>query len=177
MAVLERYRPKSRFKVLDFAVWMRKELTNDLLRDFGYKPRDYELPKNFNDLPDEQKEKVLERALKKRDRQDGLEAWFLEKSRDVIIDALINIIKHIELANTMYIVTMDDYRERRANQNRAIGYCGILIQELQYVIETLPVNVNLYTEYEEVIKVEINLLKGWRKSDNKYKVKLEKGKL
>jgi hypothetical protein len=40
---------------------------------------------------------------------------------------------------------------------------------LQYAIETLPVDVNTYLRFGEGIQTEINLLKGWRKSDNKFK--------
>ena len=36
-------------------------------------------------------------------------------------------------------------------------------------IETLPVDVDKYTRFAEMIQTEINLLKGWRKSDNKFK--------
>ena len=37
------------------------------------------------------------------------------------------------------------------------------------VIETLPVDVNKYLRFADLIQTEINLLKGWRKSDNKFK--------
>ena len=43
------------------------------------------------------------------------------------------------------------------------------MQELQYAIETLPVDVNKYSRFGEMIQTEINLIKGWRKSDNKFK--------
>ena len=47
--------------------------------------------------------------------------------------------------------------------------CYRLTQELQYAIETLPVDVNVYLQFGEAIQTEINLIKGWRKSDNKFK--------
>lgn len=52
-----------------------------------------------------------------------------------------------------------------------------LTQELQYAIETLPVDVNKYLRFAEMIQTEINLLKGWRKSDNKFKSALQEGNL
>lgn len=64
---------------------------------------------------------------------------------------------------------MEELVERRLHQDRAIGQCYRLTQELQYAIETLPVDVNKYLRFGELIQTEINLLKGWRKSDNKFK--------
>ena len=59
--------------------------------------------------------------------------------------------------------------ERRVQQDLAIGQCYRLVQELQYAIETLPVDVNSFLRFGEDIQREIDLIKGWRKSDNKFK--------
>ena len=160
---------------------MRKEITKALLIDFGYHPEPIELP----DLPDnfdtmeewQQKNELLkiEKVMNRYETQQGLNEWFLEKSRNAIIDSLMMLMKNISLANAVYITNMDEYRERRTYQNRAIGFCGVLAQELQYVIEILPVDVNKYTRFDKMISEQINLLKGWRKSDNKIKKKLEQG--
>lgn len=40
---------------------------------------------------------------------------------------------------------------------------------MQYAIETLPVDVDHYLRFGEMIQTEVNLIKGWRKSDNKFK--------
>lgn len=64
---------------------------------------------------------------------------------------------------------MEELVERRLCQDRAIGQCYRLTQELQYAIETLPVDVNKYLRFADMIQTEINLIKGWRKSDNKFK--------
>ena len=40
---------------------------------------------------------------------------------------------------------------------------------MQYAIETLPVDVNKYLRFADMIQTEINLIKGWRKSDNKFR--------
>ena len=62
---------------------------------------------------------------------------------------------------------MEELIERRIHQYKAIGQCYRLTQELQYAIETLPVDMNKYTRFADMIQVEIDLIKGWRKSDNK----------
>ena len=41
----------------------------------------------------------------------------------------------------------------------------MLLQELQYIIETLPVDINKYTRFADSIQLEIALIKGWRKAD------------
>lgn len=55
------------------------------------------------------------------------------------------------------------------HQDLAIGQCYRLVQELQYAIETLPVDMNTYFRFSAQIQKEIDLIKGWRKSDNKFK--------
>ena len=62
-----------------------------------------------------------------------------------------------------------ELEERRKHQDLAIGYCYYLLQELQYTIETIPVNINKYMPFAEGIDREISLIKAWRKSDNRFK--------
>ena len=57
--------------------------------------------------------------------------------------------------------------ERRLCQDRAIADCESLLQELQLVIDILPVDGEKYMRYVEMVEKEIALLKGWRKADNK----------
>lgn len=79
--------------------------------------------------------------------------------------------------NSIYPTYREELIERRVHQDRAVGQCYGLTQELQYAIETLPVDVNKYLRFAEMIQTEINLLKGWRKSDNKFKSALQEGNL
>ena len=178
--VLKNQRPSSPFLVLTHALNMRKEMTQALLIDFGYHPEpiDYpDLPDDFEEMEEWQKKNVLykqEKLINRLETQEELRWWFLDKSRNAILDCIMQLIKNIALANAVYITNMDEYRERRIYQNRAIGCCGVLAQELQYLIETIPVDTNKYTRFDKMITEQINLLKGWRKSDNKVKKQLEK---
>lgn len=81
----------------------------------------------------------------------------------------MEMIKYIQLAHSIFATNMTEYQERRTYQNRAIGYCGVLSQELHYVIETLPVNINKYTRFAHLINQQIQLLRAWRKADNAIK--------
>ena len=47
-----------------------------------------------------------------------------------------------------------------------------MIQELQYVITTLHVNIEKYETITKMIVHEQQLIKGWRKSDNKVRKKI-----
>lgn len=134
---------------------MRKEITQALLIDFGYHPEpiDYpDLPDDFEEMEEWQKKNVLykqEKLINRLETQEELRWWFLDKSRNAILDCIMQLIKNIALANAVYITNMDEYRERRIYQNRAIGCCGVLAQELQYLIETLPVDTNKYTRFDK----------------------------
>jgi len=79
------------------------------------------------------------------------------------------ITKEVYIANSIYPTVMEELVQRRLHQEEAIGHCYRLVQELQYAIETLPVNVNIFLQFGEAIQTEINLIKGWRKADNKFK--------
>ena len=126
MSVLKSKRKPSQFEVFHHLNKMRKEVTDLLLRDFGYD---------------------LDKAVK------------------------------VYVANSIYPTYREELIERRVHQDRAVGQCYRLTQELQYAIETLPVDVNKYLRFAEMIQTEINLLKGWRKSDNKFKSVLQEGNL
>ena len=81
---------------------------------------------------------------------------------------------YVDIYNSIYIMSLEDYKERRAHQNRAIGYYNRLKQELLYVSKCMPskINLNKYMRSIDLIDKEIGLIKLWRKSDNKIKEKL-----
>ncbi len=143
-----------------------------MLRNFGYSPAKAEKKlsrqfggRNYEELSEEEKriyDKIKEKHL-------AFEKWFILNERDTIVDCLRDITKEVYLANNITPTCQEEFTERRIHQDLAIGYCYRLAQELQYAIETLPVNVNQYTRFGLMIQSEIKLIKAWRKSDNKYK--------
>ena len=172
MSVLKSKRKASQFEVFHHLQKMRKEVTDLLLRDFGYNldkaTRNAE--KTFGGRPYEElspDEKV--RYEKLMEKNNAFAEWFVTDERKVIVDCLRAITEEGYVANSIYPVYMDELIERRIHQDRAVGQCYRLTQELQYAIETLPVDINKYTRFADMIQAEINLLKGWRKADNKFK--------
>ena len=61
-----------------------------------------------------------------------------------------------------------EYCQRRKHLNEAIALCYALKQEIQYVIRTLPVDINKYKLYDNLINKQIALFKGVRKADNRF---------
>lgn len=172
MSVLKRKRKESQFEVFHHLYRLRREITDLLLRDFGYSNDKFDKGlerrfggKSYEDLTDKEKEHYD----KLKRRQESFEEWFIIDQRKVIIDCLRSIQENVFVANSIYPMYREELIERRIHQDRAIGQCYRLAQELQYAIETLPVDVNTYTRFGESIQKEINLIKGWRKSDNKFK--------
>jgi len=172
MSVLKSKRKVSQFEVFHHLYKTRKEITDLLLRDFGY---DFERAekrlekvfggKPYDALTDEEKNRYD--SLKKKN--EAFDEWFIADERQVIVDCLRSITESVFVANSIYPMYPEELVERRVHQDRAIGQCYRLTQELQYAIETLPVDIDKYLRFGELIQTEINLIKGWRKSDNKFK--------
>ena len=143
-----------------------------LLRDFGYSPEkaDKHLQKmfggkNYDELSEEEKIKYM----RKKSKNESFEEWFILEQRKAVLDCLRGVQECIFVANSIYPQYKEELIERRIYQDKAIGQCFRLIQELQYSIETLPVKIDIYLQLSKDIEKEINLIKSWRKSDNKFK--------
>ena len=172
MSVLKSKRKPSQFEVFHHLTKLRREITDLLLRDFGYsfEKAEKRLEKRFSNRPyadlTDQEKAVYDRL---KARWTAFDEWFIKDERQVIIDCLREITKEVYIANSIYPTCPEELVQRRIHQDEAVGQCYRLTQELQYAIETLPVDVNTYLRFGESIQTEINLIKGWRKSDNKFK--------
>ncbi len=172
MSVLKNKRKASQFEVFHHLYKVRKEITELLLRDFGYSYEKAEkrLLKHFGGRQyPELTEAERERYDRLKIKWEAFDDWFIYDERQVIVDCLREITKEVFIANSTYPTCMEELIQRRIHQDEAIGQCYRLAQELQYAIETLPVDVNTYLRFGEAIQTEINLIKGWRKADNKFK--------
>jgi len=171
MSVLKSKRKPSQFEVFHQLTKLRKDITDLLLRDFGFDTVKAEkrLEKRFGKPFDELDEKQQATYTRQKRRWDAFDEWFIEDERKTIVNCLRAITREVYIANSIYPTVQEELTERRLHQDRAIGLCYTLTQELQYAIETLPVDVNQYLRFGEMIQAEVNLIKGWRKSDNKFK--------
>lgn len=156
MSVLKSKRRESKFEVFHHAFSLRKRLTDAVFRNFGYKP----------------KRRIGETDAQFETRKAS-EEWFIQNEREFLINYTRSLIANLTSANSIYPTNAYECIERRNFQNSAIADCNKILQELQYSIEVLSLNVNLYTNLALDIEKEISLIKSWRKSDNRFKKILE----
>lgn len=154
------------------ALALRREIISLLLRDFGLKKKERSIDliaKMYGiDSTDEQTLKsIITKYRMDSSVIDEYPEWLINEFRDTILSILRSLRLNIRMANSIHVTNKAEYDERRNCWNRAIGNCQQLLEEMQFVIETLPVDAEKYMRYVGLIDKEINLLKGVRKSDNK----------
>lgn len=172
MSVVKSKRKQSQFEVFHHLMKMRQRITDLLLRDFGYSFEKFnkKLEKRYGGKPYEELTDTQKHDYERqKKRNESFDEWFITRERETIMDCLHAINEHVYVANSIYPTCQEELTERRIHQDIAIGQCFRMVQELQYAIETLPVDVNVYLRFAEDIEKEISLLKGWRQSDNKFK--------
>ena len=182
MAVLSNLRSLSEMEFYKNAIKMRVNLTNWLLRDFGTKRN----PRSVNQVIkniDEEDQNTIDEIFAKYGKSPNHEFqseypdWFVEFERKVIVELLQELVENITSANSIYPskdFLHEECAERRSFQNKAICNCYTLYQELQYITACFGTDLNKFIPFLESIEREVNLLKGWRQSDNTKRKKLEK---
>ncbi len=188
MSVLKNNRGVSELEFYHTAIKLRKELTQRLLRDFGVKTPENAKAKNF---PDDglrveivkqwpkmeiffNKYTRMQEELRTRDVVSEYPYWLVFRFRDEMMDTMKKLIDNIVAANTIYPIDEAELSTRRAYQTSAIANCEQLLQELQYIMEVLPIDVNKLLKYVDMIQKEIGLLKGWRKANAKILKRMQK---
>lgn len=173
MSVLKANRKPSPFEVEHYAYKVRSTITDLTLRQFGLKEyKEKPKPEAYDKWSQQQKDGYNKCVAKNRERYEAFSEWFIPDEQKVILNLCRNMIHEIFLANEIFPQYICECDERRIHQDLALGYCENLIQELQYIITTLPVNIEKYETITNMIIHEQDLIKGWRKSDNKIRKKI-----
>ena len=175
MSVLVRKRKLSELKFYDNAIRLRRSMIYLLMRDLGATRGVRDIQWMAKDLPPQDAGLLLavaERNGLKRFETDW-PSWVIEKLRDNIWRLLTDMMTAITRAYTIFATSKAEADERRLCQDRAIACCESLLKELELAIDILPVDANKYKTQVKLITEEIMLLKGWRKSGNKKRKKLE----
>lgn len=173
MSVLKANQKPSPFEVEHHAYKIRTVITDLALRKFGLKEyAEKPKPETYSKWSQQQKDGYDKSVAKNKERYEAFIEWFIPDEQKSILNLCRNMIHEIFLANEIYPQHLCECDERRLHQDLAIGYCENLIQELQYVITTLYVNIEKYETITKMIVHEQNLIKGWRKSDNKVRKKI-----
>lgn len=173
MSVLKANQKPSPFEVEHYAYKIRTVITDLALRKFGLKEYvEKPKPETYSKWSQQQKDGYDKSVAKNKERYEAFIEWFIPDEQKSILNLCRNMIHEIFLANEIYPQYLCECDERRLHQDLAIGYCENLIQELQYVITTLHVNIEKYETITKMIVHEQQLIKGWRKSDNKVRKKI-----
>lgn len=139
----------------------------ELGRDFGYQKKDViRRIKLFaeKNIPESEREEWIS---KKVEQELAFHEWFISRERDRVLDYSTGIINHLIEANTIYPVNRREWEERRLDLDRALQCCQCLMQELQFIAETIPVKREKYTNLVDEINSEFEKIKELRKSDNR----------
>jgi hypothetical protein len=184
MAVLNNLRNLSEMEFYKNAIKMRVNLTNWLLRDFGTKRNPRSVTKVIKNIDEEDQNTIDEIFAKygkspKHEFQSEYPKWFVEYERKVIVELLQELVENITSANSIYPskdFLHEEYAERRRFQNKAICNCYTLYQELQYITACFGTDLNKFIPFLDSVEKEVDLLKGWRQSDNAKRKKMEKEK-
>lgn len=110
MSVLKSKRKPSQFEVFHHLNKVRKEVTDLLLRDFGYSKRKaaQRLEKKFSgrsyeELTDVEKE-IYDHFRK---QQEAFDTWFIEDERKAVVDCLRSIGEHVYTATEIVEIAQD----------------------------------------------------------------------
>ena len=156
MSVLVSDRSESKFEPVTYSSELHNMLREFMQRNFGVK--------------DMRRFVQLRYAYEKDDIEDFDKYQYLMRTHKNEIDHLATLMtNNVRAANSLYPSTMHEYEKRRDYQNFAIVNCEQIIKELQRVVETFEVDLNVYNRYVKAIDREISLIKKWRQRDNKIK--------
>ena len=155
MSVLASDRPVSKFEAVYHAHVMRDMFNQLVLQNFGIRDvgpiarRKYILGKD---------------NIENRDKYECL----LDEYRGAIVRFAASVVQDVSAANAIYPKNLSEYNQRRAYQTHALAACRQLTVEIQSVVDTFDVDVNDYAQYSNAINREIDLIKRWHKSDNRF---------
>ena len=161
-------RSESRLEAQHKAYKIRKMITAELMASFAYSKKKHE--KHIQAMTEHIKneEEKKDTAQKIRELEEDFDCWFIRKERERILDFTQGIASHLRAANTIWPTYKAEFVERRPEMDKALECCNRLQDELQYLVETLPADINKYTAIVREIDAEFNLIKALRQSDNRF---------
>lgn len=142
MSVIKAKRKPTPFQVTTNFMKLRRAVTKLIQESFKYKPKGTDIDADFAQ-------------------------WFIGIECDAVFKLLKEADRYITMANSIFPVYLHEYEQRRELQNVAIGLCFDILQEFQYILDALDIDINGYAEYVGLIGEEIRLLRAWRQADNK----------
>ena len=171
MGVPKGKRKLSRFEAAHHYYRLRSEVTNLMLQDFGFSEEKYRKSIERYREVHRSAPNVNEVVARYEKKCQAFIKWFIDRECDAVLEILRNIETEFTLGNSIYPsetpAKLFEFIVRRWHMNKAIGYCYTLKQELNYIIRSLPVDINKFERFSEAIDKQISLYRGVRQSDNR----------
>ena len=171
MSVPKGRRQESRFEAQHHYYRLRSVVTTLILQDFGFCEEKYLQNIDRYKEMHESAPNVEEIVTRWEKKSESFTRWFIDCEGAAVLDILRNVEREFTMGNSIYPsetpAKLLEFCMRRYHMNRAIGYCYTLKQELNYIIRTLPVDLNKYERFAEAIDKQIALYKGVRQADNR----------
>lgn len=152
MSVPKGKRNLSEMEFYHNALKIRNEMTTYLLKDFGIKSH-------------------LNKMRSKNIPTEEVSKWMIRRFRKDIYNLTSELLKEINIANSIYPTNLMECDLRRNHQDECIGLCHALKDKLYYIGNTLNIDYNKYMKYIELLDTEIRLLKRWRRYTNSMREK------
>jgi hypothetical protein len=182
MSVLKNKRDLSDMEFYKNAIRMNQELVTWMMRNFGTErnPRSVnQVIKNIS----EDDQKAIDDIFSKYGQSPNHEfvsefpKWYIDRKRKRLLDLCDELIENITNANSIYPTEEflhEEYAMRREFQTMAICNCKDIEQVLQGIRVDFRIDINKLDKFFDMSKREVDLLKGWRQSDNKARKDIEK---
>ncbi len=171
MSVPKGKRKESKFEAQHHFYRLRADTTNLMLLDFGFSEEKYRKSIERYRETHANAENVDEVVARYQKKCDSFKKWFIDRECSAVLEALQRIGSEFTIGNSIYPsetpAKVMEFCERRKHMDEAIAQCYVLKQELQYIISTLPVDINKYERVAVEIDRQIALYKGVRQSDNR----------
>ena len=171
MSVPKGKRKESKFEAQHHFYRLRADITNLMLLDFGFSEEKYRKSIERYRETHANAENVDEVVARYQKKCDSFKKWFIDRECSAVLEALQRIGSEFTIGNSIYPsetpAKVMEFCERRKPMDEAIAQCYVLKQELQYIISTLPVDINKYERVAVEIDRQIALYKGVRQSDNR----------
>lgn len=182
MSVLKSKRKLSDMEFYKNAIRMNQELVKWMMRNFGTQRN----PRSVNQVIkniDEEDQKTINNVFEKYGQSSNHEfvsefpEWYVDRKRKRLLDLCDELIENITNANSIYPTEEflhEEYAIRREFQWMAICNCKDIEQILQSIRIDFKIDINKIQKFLDMSKLEVDLLKGWRQSDNKARKNVKK---
>ena len=171
MSVPKGRRQESRFEAQHNFYKVRGEVTALVLNDFGFSEEKYRKKMEKYRAAHSKDTNIDDIVARWERKNEAFKKWYIDEEGRAVLDIMREIEKAFTTGNSIFPsetpAKVLEFLVRRWYMNRAIGLCYALKQELNYIIRTLPVDINKYERFAEMIDRQIALYKGVRQADNR----------